>query len=86
MSVWRNGRLASVFGLPRNPSWNVRRKEASLLFLSKSVATEIGIRTLPQTTATTVEISCLTISSNALDVYSTTVSGALTTEDSHLLN
>jgi hypothetical protein len=44
----------------------------------------IGSSISPVIAATTVEISCLTTSSNVQDVWSVTADGALSTEDSHL--
>jgi hypothetical protein len=85
ISVSRNGSAAIVLFSLKNSSWNVRHKEVSLLFLSMSALMGIGSSISPVIAATTVEISCLTTSSNVQDVWSVTADGALSTEDSHLL-
>jgi len=83
ISVPRNGSIVGVIGSLKNPSWNVRRKEALLLFLSKSAAMSVGSITVPEITATTVETCCSNSSTDARDVCFITADGALTTEDSH---
>lgn len=85
ISVPRNGSIVGVIGSLKDPSWNVRRKEVSLLFLSKSAAMSVGSIIVPETTATTVETCCSNSSTDARDVCFITAAGALTTEDPHSL-
>lgn len=63
----------------------MKQREVWLLFLLVFVAMVTGSGMRLRTSATTVVTSCLTISSVVQDACCITVDGALTIEDSHLL-